>query len=175
MPSPVFSLSPLSFCGNSRRLLHCVWTHNASFACMQTHLCVGVRVGATGIILLDITPLCLSVRGCDYVLHYVGPNRLSPPCACARADVSHLLCALGRTDVLTRIERRVIYFKVQSVCQSSSLFYRHNKTHGWLYLVTSNIMKRTAYPSTGLQKKVNAYLIDLPKLWESGGVAIGFP
>lgn len=29
-------------------------------------------MGVTGIILLDMTPLCLSVRGCDYVLHYVG-------------------------------------------------------------------------------------------------------
>lgn len=85
-----------------------VWTPNASLRAWKSSMCVwvGVHVGVMGIIRLDLTPLCLSVRGCDYVLHYVGLNRLSPLRACVRGcrRQSPAVCC-RTTDVLVRIER----------------------------------------------------------------------
>lgn len=84
----------LTFSSNSLNLLHS-WTilcvHGSSSGC--------VCVCAAEIILLDITPLCLSIHRCDYLLHYVRAEQVvSTACACA--DVSHLLCVFGGTDVL---------------------------------------------------------------------------
>lgn len=89
-----------------------VWNHHASLrACRLICVCVCVCECEclcgwvdTRIILLDITPLCLGVHGCDYVLHYVGLNRLSTMRACVQTSVTCCV-VLRRPDVLAGIER----------------------------------------------------------------------
>ena len=73
------------------------WTPKAPLRARK-RVCVGVYVGVKGIILLDITSLCLSGRGCDYVLHYVRLNRLR---LCVQTSVT---CCVYEDDQMSSQE-----------------------------------------------------------------------